>query len=104
MYFNDWVEDGYGQVARLTITEDDTAVDISAFTTTKQIIFKGPDGKLVTKTATFYTDGTDGIVQCTIADGDIDKKGNWQCQARIVSSAQDLYTNPFTFEVYERLQ
>lgn len=104
MSLNDIVEDGSGQVIELTITQDDVAVDISTFTTTREIIFKGPDGKIVTKTATFSSDGSDGKIRCTMAAGDINQKGTWYVQAYIDSGSQDVYSVPLDFEVKERLQ
>jgi len=104
MSLDDLVEDGSGQVIILTVTEDDSAKDISGFTTTKEILFKGLDGKLVTKTASFTTDGTDGKIQCTLAAGDIDQKGEWEVQAYVVSAAQEIYSVAVKFTVGKRLQ
>jgi hypothetical protein len=104
MSLDDLVEDGSGQVIILTVTEDDTAKDISSFTTAKEILFKAPDGKLVTKTATFTTDGTDGKVQCTLAAGDLDQRGDWEVQAHIESASQEIYSVAVAFTVGKRLQ
>ena len=98
------VKGSYGQTIQITIQEDGVALDVSGYTTTKQIIFKAPSGKIVTKTATFATDGTDGVVECTLADGDIDEEGEWKVQASIVSGTAGLRTVATKFDVNEFLE
>ena len=71
-----------GTVIRLTIEEDGSAVNVSGVST-KQIKFTDPGGTVTTQTATFYTDGTDGIIQYTTVDGDLDVVGEWQAQAYV---------------------
>ena len=99
------VKGTWGQTIEITCQEDDTDKDISGYTTTKQIVLKSPSKKIVTKTASFKTDGTDGILTCTLADGDVDEVGEWKIQARITqtASAADIRTVPTTFEVKENL-
>ena len=93
----------FGQAIEITVEEDDVAEDISSFTSTLQIILKAPSSKIVTKTAAFKTDGTDGIVTATLADGDIDEDGEWKIQARLTKSGADIRTVPTTFTVNENL-
>jgi hypothetical protein len=94
--------DDYGQVAKLTCREDSTPVDISTYTTRK-FILTDPDGAATLKTATFDTDGTDGVLKYTLADGDIDQAGNWQVQARISKTGTEITSDPHRFYVGPRL-
>jgi len=76
-------QNDFGTIFRITISDGDDSVDISS-ATTKQITFRKPDGTVVTQTAAWYTDGTDGILQYTTVDGDLDTVGFWKIQARII--------------------
>lgn len=69
----------YGTALRLTVSEDGTAVDVSA-ATTKQIKLRTPEGRVLTKTASFVTDGSDGAMQYTLQQGDLDAPGLWRWQ------------------------
>lgn len=94
--------DDYGWVGKLTLQQDGTAIDISSYTT-RQFIFKAPSGTATTKTATFDTDGTDGVLKYTVEDGLIDEVGNWRVQARIAKSGVELTSADLRFVVYSRL-
>ena len=103
MSLNDLVVGNYGVVIELTVQEDGSAADISGFTTLLQMILKHRDGTTATKSASFKTDGTDGIMQCTVADGDLHASGDWQIQGRLVSGSQDVRTVPTSFRVKKQL-
>lgn len=91
-----------GTVFERTVTEGGTAVDVSA-ATVKQMIFRKPDGSLLTKTASFGTDGTDGVLTYTTVDGDLDQPGQWQLQVRIVSAAWSGRSDVAVFDVHRNL-
>ena len=91
-----------GTLFKVTIYDGTTAVDVST-ATTKQIIFKKPNGESVTKTALFYTDGSDGIIQYTSVAGDLDVKGVWKIQAFVDMTAGDFYSDWGDFIVYDNL-
>ena len=91
-----------GTIIRLTVKENGTAVDVSS-ATTNQLVFKKPNGTTVSKTATFQTDGTDGVVQYTTQSGDIDVAGSWKVQANLVLSSWSGRTQPITFNVARTL-
>jgi hypothetical protein len=92
-----------GTIFRMTLLdEDDNPVDL-ATTTQKQLIFKKPSGATLTKTAVFYTDGTDGIIQYTVVDGDLDELGEWKWQAYIVNPVGSWRSNIAKFRVYKNL-
>src|SRR5687767_13948719 len=69
----------FGTALRLTVTEAGEAVDISGVTT-KQIKLRAPDGRMLTKTASFTDTGTDGRFQYTLQQGDLDTPGRWRWQ------------------------
>lgn len=79
-----------GTVLRVTLVElvdgVETEVDVST-ASTKQIKLKDPSGNVTAKTASFYTDGTDGVLQYTTISGDFDEAGNWQMQPYVVLAA-----------------
>lgn len=68
---------------QVTIMEDNSPVDISAVTT-KQIVFKKPDGTVTTETATNVTDGTDGKIEYRTVAGFLNVAGEWKAQGYVV--------------------
>lgn len=62
---------------KVTITEDGSAVDVSGVTT-KQIKLQDPSGNTTSNTADFTTDGTDGVIEYQVTDGEIDERGQWK--------------------------
>ena len=96
-----------GTVFRITVYDTDSTgtasiLDISAATTI-QIIFRKSDGNLLTKTATLTTDGSDGQMQYTTVDGDLNVGGTWNIQSKIVSGDGTWKTDVGSFKVYENL-
>jgi len=75
-----------------------TVVDISA-ATTKNFLFRKPDASVLTKTATFVTDGTDGQLTYTTLSTDIDAIGIWTIQPLASSGASKFYGQKLSFEV-----
>jgi hypothetical protein len=66
----------------VTIEDCNGPIDISAYTPL-QLTFAKPDGTTSSKTATFYTDGTDGKIQYITLAGDIDMAGEWKIQGLV---------------------
>jgi len=91
---------GYiGLILRPTIKdEDDVVVNVST-ATTKQIKLEKPDGTQIAKTAAFYTNGSDGIIQYTTIAADIDQVGRWKAQGYIVTPTRTFGTSIHTFDV-----
>ena len=69
----------FGTALILTVEENGATVDISAVTT-KTIKLRTPDGRTLTKTATFTTSGVNGQFQYTLQQGDLDMPGRWRWQ------------------------
>ena len=80
-----------GTVITLIVKEGATVVDLST-STAKQIKFRKTDGTIVTKTATFTTDGTDGSIYYTIVSGDLDQAGPWKIQA-VVTFGTNIFSS-----------
>ena len=85
-----------------TSTGSLTVADIST-ATTKQIIFRDPNGGTLTKTAVFTTDGTDGQIEYVTIDGDLSIAGTWAIQANVVTSSSNHKTSVGKFRVFENL-
>lgn len=83
----------------VTVEEDDAIVNLSTVTT-KNLVFKKPNGVSVTKTASFFTDGTDGKLKYSTESGFLDKAGEWKVQADLVfPSGYDGPTEVGSFQV-----
>jgi len=91
-----------GTVFYLTITEDGVAVDISG-ATGKSIIFEKPSGDTLTKAGIFTTDGTDGKIQYTTIDGDLDESGTWRIQSIITTATSEHHSDIKEFVVYKNI-
>lgn len=92
-----------GTVFRLSIVDTaGTAIDVST-ATVKYINFQDPSGVKTQKTAAFYTDGSDGIIQYTTVDGDIDEVGTWMIQGYVETSLGKFWTEKDSFKVYSTL-
>lgn len=98
----------FGTLLKVLVNNTDAsgntaADDISGFGTT-QFILKKPDGTKLTKTATFTTDGTDGYLQYTLADGDLDVAGDWELQVNLVNGSTSQYrSDTVKFRVHDIL-
>ena len=101
MTFKNIVAGDFGQVAKLTIIDVDTkaAADVSTYSSTIEMIFTDPSGTETAKTATFDTDGTDGVIEYTTEDGLIDAAGNWSVRGRVQGAASKLTSVIHNFEV-----
>jgi hypothetical protein len=68
-----------------TITEDGLFQNV-ATVSTKTLVFRKPDVActVVSKTATFVTDGTDGKIQYITEALFLDTVGVWECQGYVV--------------------
>jgi hypothetical protein len=89
-----------GLTFRVTIKDQDSNVVNLSETLTKQIILNKPNGEILTKNATFYTDGTDGIIEYVTVEGDLDTQGIWKIQGYVVFETSEFRTNKESFWVY----
>jgi len=95
------VKDDYGQVLKITFIDVDTdaAADISGYSTTISMIFTDPAGTETTKTATFDSDGTDGIIKYTVDSSFLATAGNWKVRGQVKSASATLTTEEEIFYV-----
>ena len=92
-----------GTIFRLTIVDEDgDAIDVSG-ATTKKIYFEKPDRTKIVRTATFYTDGSDGIIQYAVVDGDLNKSGDWQVQGWVDLADGEFFSALGEFTVRETI-
>jgi hypothetical protein len=91
-----------GTTFRVTILDGTTIVDLST-ATSKQLIFQKPDNTNLIKTASLYTDGTDGIIQYTTVAGDLDIVGVWSIEAFIVFGTNQWHSDVSQFRVFRNL-
>jgi hypothetical protein len=90
----------FGQVIELTFIDVDTnaAADISSYSSTIEMVFTSPADVVTAKTATFKTDGTDGIIQWTTTDGFL-TAGWWRVRGRVQGASTKLTTVKHDFEI-----
>jgi len=88
-----------GTQFRLTVKDGTDVVDVSA-ASTLYIYFYKPDGTILTKTATLVNDGTDGLIQYTTVDGDINVVGRWKLQAYVQLGTSVFYSDVQVFKVH----
>ena len=88
-----------GTMFKCTVLSNDVAENISA-ATTKKIIFLKSDATRVEKDASFYPDGTDGILTYTTVDGDLSVAGVWRIQGYVEIGSSVFYSNVQSFTVY----
>lgn len=93
----------FGWDGKLRIVQDGVAVDISSYTT-RQFILRKPDGTVATKTASFDTDGINGVLKYLFLAGDIDQDGIWYVQARVAKTGAELTSAYHRFGVGKRLE
>ena len=91
-----------GTVLEITIYDGDAIVDISG-ATVKQIKLRKPSGSVVTKTASFSTNGQDGKVRYVTQDNDLNEHGYWQIQGYVELGGGEWHTNVEDFLVHKNL-
>lgn len=94
-----------GTAFKITVKDEDEAVIDISTATLKQIWFQKADGTVVTKTASFVTDGTDGQMQYVTEDDDLDQTGKWKIQGYIeIGASRKVHTDISEFKVWPNLQ
>ena len=87
----------------VTLYDGSTALDVSAASSITVYLTK-PSGEVLTKTASFVTDGTDGQIKVSSADGDLDEPDVWHIQAKItLVNGNAWYTDVSRFRVHSNL-
>jgi hypothetical protein len=71
--------------------------------TVKQLLFRKTDGTVLTKAASFYTDGSDGIIYWATVAGDLSVAGPWEIQGYVEVSGLKLHSDVQRFTVNPNL-
>lgn len=79
-----------GDTPRLNFTikkNDGTCGSLVAFdisgATTRSVLMKKPDGKVLTRAGTLLTDGTDGKMYYDVLAADLNEAGKWHFRAEV---------------------
>lgn len=83
----------------VTVLDDGAVVDISTATEI-YILLRKPDGVTYTKTASLYSDGTDGKMEYTTEADDLNAAGNYKIQGKVVLGGGTYFTSLGTFKVH----
>jgi hypothetical protein len=90
----------HGIPVELTLPDEGAVIVPIDATTTLRMIFTRPRGSNKTRTATFKTDGTDGIASYMLVSGDLDQTGTWRIQLFAVwPDGRNLLSSPFVLTV-----
>lgn len=87
-----------GTTFEVTLDDCGTVVPVNG-ATTQEILFKKPDGTVVTKTSVFTTDGTDGKIEYVTISGDLDQLGLWQLMGHVILPSGDWHSAIGSFQV-----
>ncbi len=68
-------------------------------TTVREFEFTKPDGSVVTKTASFVTDGSDGRLRYATESGFLDVVGTWKIRAKLTEPGKLYRTEQVAFAV-----
>ena len=98
VHVNDW-----GTKFVITIKDEAGAVVDVSSASTRKIYFTKPNGELLTNDAGFMTDGTDGKIQYTTIEGDVDIPGTWKVQGMIETAEGEWSSDITEFEVEPNL-
>ena len=83
----------------ILVDRDNDPVDISA-ATVKSILFRKPDGTIVTKTASFGS--TEGSIYYTTTDTDLDAVGVWKYRAEVTVGGLNKESSTCEITVFSR--
>jgi hypothetical protein len=92
-----------GTIFQITVKDEDCGIVDLSTASTKQIIFRKPDGTLLTKSASFVNSGDDGKIKWVSVSGDLDLPGMYRVQAYIVIGSTQFRTNVGEFKVFNNI-
>ena len=80
-----------GTTFKITIKDQDSLIVPIETSSIKRLYFKRPDRTVFYVNASFFTDGTDGIIIYRTIQGDLNQTGIWEIEPYIV-----IYSGHFT--------
>lgn len=93
-----------GTTLEFLIKDQDKKVKDISTATTKEVIFRSSNLTTVsTVTATFVTDGTDGLIKYITLIGTFNRPGKWKAQGRVVTPAGDWKSDIIEIEIFPNL-
>jgi hypothetical protein len=96
-------KDAIGVTFKFTVVEDGAALPLQS-ATIKRFIFRKPVSDVdLTVNASFYTDGSDGILKYVTVSGDLNEVGLWTAQAYLEVGVFKGNTDTTTFIVESNL-
>lgn len=102
MAANEIHKDDIGTVFTLTVKDGSTVVNVAS-ASSKVIKFRKQSGTILSKTAEFVTDGTDGKIKYTTIAGDLDESGPWTFQAVLTFASGTWSSDIHKFTVHANL-
>lgn len=97
-------ENDVGTVLSVTVLDAQTKLALDLSETTKKVfIFRKPSGTTVQKTASFGTDGSDGVLTYTFVAGDLTPFGSWSVNVYVETILGKWYSSVATFQVHANL-
>lgn len=89
----------YGVPVDLQVLDQNCAAKDISGSSAREFEFHKPDGTIVTKTAVFRTDGTDGWLRYLLEAGVLDTVGTWSVRAKVTISGGAYRTEKVQFAV-----
>ena len=96
------IQGEWGKVITLTLKHPTTGVaqNISSYDGTKTVRVRTPNGsKIVTATASFSTDGTNGQIDFSFTKNSIDRDGTWKGTVELGTSGDSELAKTYLFEM-----
>lgn len=92
-----------GTTFEVQILQQDSSIYSLVGATTLEFHFQKPDGTIMTRTGSFVTNGSDGLVQYYTTASDLDQIGSWRYQVYIVNGPVEKYSDVGKFRVFPNL-
>lgn len=88
-----------GTTLRGTVYNETGGVEDISSATTKNFIFRKPDGSILTKAGSFATDGSNGVLTYIFVAGDLNTSGRWEVEIQVILASGKWLTNIGEFYV-----
>lgn len=96
-------ENAIGAYIRYQVLDENGLPKDIGGATVKQLVFGRPNRTTFTVSASFFTNGADGILQYITVDGDLTPYGRYQAQANLVMPGFNGRTEVRTFPVEKNI-
>lgn len=93
----------YGTILKINVV--DSAGNSQSVLGATNILFllEKPNESVITRSGVLTTDGSDGLIQYTVASGDLDIAGIWSIQGRVITPSGSYSTSISEFRVDKNL-